>query len=79
MPAIRIYDEANTLLSEVHGEPLLPRALSPGETIRLKVEHPAPQRRGRYTLKFDLVDEHVCWFEAAGSQPLSVAFAVIAE
>ena len=79
MPATRIYDEAHALLSEVHGEPLLPHAVAPGETIHLKVEQRAPQRRGRYTLKLDLVDQHICWFEAAGSQPLSVAFEVISE
>jgi len=66
-------------LNEVHGEPLLPHAVAPGEKIHLKVEHRAPQRRGRYILKFDLVDEHICWFEAAGSQPLSVTFEVIAK
>jgi hypothetical protein len=43
----------------------------------LKIEHAAPQRPGRYTLKFDLVDQHVCWFEDVGSQAFTIAFEVI--
>ena len=33
-----------------------------------------PHRVGRYTLKIDLVDQHICWFEAVGSKPLVVEF-----
>jgi hypothetical protein len=28
----------------------------------------APQQKGRYSLKFDLVSEGIDWFEACGSQ-----------
>ena len=31
------------------------------------IEIPAPERPGRYTLKFDLVSEGIDWFEACGS------------
>lgn len=79
MPGVRISDEAGTLVSEFHGEPPLPRAVAPGETVRLKIEHAAPQRSGNYTLKFDLVDQHISWFEAVGSEPLVVEFEVIEE
>jgi SAM-dependent methyltransferase/glycosyltransferase involved in cell wall biosynthesis len=76
MPGVKISDEAGTLVSEFHGEPPLPRAVAPGETVGLRIEHAAPQRPGKYTLKFDLVDQHVCWFEDVGSQPLTIGFEV---
>jgi glycosyltransferase involved in cell wall biosynthesis/SAM-dependent methyltransferase len=76
MPAVRVFDEAGALVSEFHGEPLLPRAVAPGETVKLKIEYAAPRRPGAYTLKVDLVDQHVCWFEQQGSEPLSIQFEV---
>jgi 2-polyprenyl-3-methyl-5-hydroxy-6-metoxy-1,4-benzoquinol methylase len=77
MPGVRIIDEGGTLVSEFHGEPPLPRAVAPGETVRLRIEHAAPQRPGNYRLKFDLVDQHVCWFEDVGSKALTIGFEVI--
>ncbi len=76
MPAIRIIDQSGTLISETHGEPPLPYAVAPGETFQLKISYTAPHRSGRYTLKLDLVDQHVCWFEDAGSEPLTIEFEV---
>jgi 2-polyprenyl-3-methyl-5-hydroxy-6-metoxy-1,4-benzoquinol methylase len=76
MPAVRVFDETGALVSEFHGEPLLPRAVAPGETVRLKIEYAAPRRAGSYTLKLDLVDQHVCWFEQRGSEPLLIRFDV---
>jgi SAM-dependent methyltransferase len=77
MPGVRILDDLGTLVSEFHGEPPLPRAVAPGETVKLKIEHAAPRRPGKYTLKFDLVDQHVCWFEDAGSEAFTIKFEVI--
>ena len=77
MPAVRITDEAGTLVSEFHGQPALPRAVAPGETVQLQIEYAAPRRSGRYTLKLDLVDQHVCWFEDMGSEPLLIDFEVV--
>jgi 2-polyprenyl-3-methyl-5-hydroxy-6-metoxy-1,4-benzoquinol methylase len=77
MPAIRVIDDAGTLISESHGAPLLPYAVAPGETIRLKIAYAAPRQSGRYTLKLDLVDQHVCWFEVAGSEPFVIDFEVM--
>jgi 2-polyprenyl-3-methyl-5-hydroxy-6-metoxy-1,4-benzoquinol methylase/glycosyltransferase involved in cell wall biosynthesis len=76
MPGVRISDETGTLVSEFHGEPPLPRAVAPGETVRLRIDRVAPIRRGNYTLKVDLVDQHVCWFEDVGSTPLVIEFEV---
>jgi hypothetical protein len=77
MPAVRVYDEeSGDLVSEFHGEPMLPRAVAPGETVNFRVEYRAPRRPGAYTFKLDLVDQHVCWFEARGSEPLTLSFEV---
>lgn len=76
MPAVRIVDEAGTLVDEFHGDPPLPHAVAPGETIKLTIECKTPARAGRYKLTIDLVDQHVCWFEQQGSQPLTIEFVV---
>jgi hypothetical protein len=36
----------------------------------------APHAPGLYTLKLDMVAQHVCWFEERGSAPLKVRFRV---
>ncbi|MGH9967891.1 MAG: methyltransferase domain-containing protein [Pyrinomonadaceae bacterium] len=76
MPAVRIFDDKGTLVDEFHGEPLLPRAVAPGETAKIKIEYVAPRRPGAYTMKIDLVNQHVCWFEQQGSEPLVLRFDV---
>lgn len=76
MPAVRVFDDEGALVSEFHGEPLLPRAVAPGETVNVKIEYAAPRRAGAYTLKLDLVDQHICWFEQRGSEPLFIRFDV---
>jgi SAM-dependent methyltransferase len=77
MPAVRVYDEeSGDLVSEFHGEPMLPRAVAPAEAVNFKIEYRAPRRPGAYTFKLDLVDQHVCWFEAHGSEPLVLRFEV---
>jgi SAM-dependent methyltransferase len=78
MPAIRIIDGKNAVISEVHGEPLLPHAVAPGETIMVRVSVRVPSRPGPYTLKFDLVAQHISWFEQHGTIPLTVPFEVSA-
>ncbi len=44
--------------------------------MKLKIEYTVPERRGKYTLKIDLVDQHVFWFEQQGSEPLVILFEV---
>jgi 2-polyprenyl-3-methyl-5-hydroxy-6-metoxy-1,4-benzoquinol methylase/glycosyltransferase involved in cell wall biosynthesis len=79
MPGVRIRDALGTLVSEFHGQPPLPRAVAPGEIVHLRIEPAAPQSPGKYTLKFDLVNQQVCWFEDVGSEPLEIEFEVSAE
>jgi len=42
----------------------------------VKFELKAPHAHGLYTLKLDMVAQHVCWFEERGSAPLTVQFRV---
>ncbi len=74
MPALRIFDQQGTLVNELHGHPMLPRAIAPGQSCRLNIECPAPSEPGSYTAKIDLVDQHICWFEQVGSLPLVFTF-----
>jgi 2-polyprenyl-3-methyl-5-hydroxy-6-metoxy-1,4-benzoquinol methylase/glycosyltransferase involved in cell wall biosynthesis len=77
MLGVRLFDEAGALVSERHGTPALPRSLAPGETASLKFEFKAPHASGLYTLRLDMVAQHVCWFEERGSTPLVLQFRVL--
>ena len=77
MPAVRVFDHAGDLVTEFHGEPMLPHPIAPRESVKIKIEYRAPQRAGSYKLKLDLVDQQVCWFEERGSQPLVIEFTVV--
>jgi SAM-dependent methyltransferase/glycosyltransferase involved in cell wall biosynthesis len=76
-PAVRVTDSAGALVTEFHGQPLLARAVAPGETIHFDVDCRAPSRAGEYALKVDLVAQHVCWFERRGSEPFVHRFTVV--
>lgn len=76
MPAVKVFNSRGALVTEFHGQPMLPRAVSPGETIELKIVYDVPDGAGAYTLKLDLVDQHVCWFEERGSEPFVLRFEV---
>lgn len=70
MIGVRITDAAGHTVFESHGDPPLARALVSGESAHLSLELHAPPKPGSYTLKIDLVSQHVCWFEQNGSRPL---------
>ena len=46
---------------------VLPRDVGPGESVELSLGVRAPERSGRYFLEFDMVSEHLSWFEDLGS------------
>ena len=48
----------------------LPRDLEPGETAQVEIKARAPAEPGRYVVEFDMVAEHVAWFEDFGSGTL---------
>lgn len=76
MPAVRVFDESGTLVNEFHGEPPLPHAVAPGQTVGITIQYVAPSSPGKYTVKIDLVDQQVCWFEHRGSLPFVFSFVV---
>src|SRR6185503_11873018 len=57
-----------TIIERDFARAWLPRALGPGDRADIAIEIPAPERPGRYALKFDLVSEGIDWFERCGSQ-----------
>jgi 2-polyprenyl-3-methyl-5-hydroxy-6-metoxy-1,4-benzoquinol methylase len=73
---VKIIDETGTVRDEFHGKPALPRAVAPNEDCSVLIEHRCPAAPGRYTLKIDLVDQHICWFEERGSTALYLPLVV---
>jgi hypothetical protein len=55
----------------------LPQTLDPGSSADIGIEIAAPERPGRYTLKFDLVSEGIDWFERCGSQTTTRTLVVV--
>lgn len=53
-----------------YGRARLTRDLEPGETAELEFKVRAPETPGRYIVEFDMVTEHVSWFEDHGSGTL---------
>ncbi|HEX5709182.1 MAG TPA: DUF1698 domain-containing protein [Pyrinomonadaceae bacterium] len=47
---------------------VLPRDIEPGEEVELALVLRAPGAPGRYVLEFDMVSEHLSWFEDLGSE-----------
>jgi tRNA (mo5U34)-methyltransferase len=48
----------------------LPRDLEPGESARVELTLRAPEEPGSYVVEFDMVAEHIAWFEDFGSGTL---------
>jgi len=77
MLGLRLLDRAGLSVSERHGTPPLPHAIAAGESVKLRVELRMPSRPGEYTLKIDMVAQHVCWFEDNGSTPLVLPLQIV--
>ncbi|MGI9165172.1 MAG: class I SAM-dependent methyltransferase [Pyrinomonadaceae bacterium] len=73
---LKILNSSGETIAESHGVPPLQHALAPGERVLLSVNIKAPEALGQYTLKIDLVNQNICWFEEHGSQPLILPFDV---
>ena len=50
--------------------------VAPGGTVVLELAIPPFSKAGRYQFLVDLVDEHVMWFHAMGSEPVAFALRV---
>jgi tRNA (mo5U34)-methyltransferase len=58
------------------GRASLPRDLAPGEAASVSITFDAPREPGRYVVEFDLVAEHIAWFEDFGSGTLRLPLTV---
>jgi hypothetical protein len=63
----QLCDASGALIDRDFARAWLPQTLDPGAAVDVPIEIPAPDRPGRYALKFDLVSEGVDWFERCGS------------
>ena len=57
-------------LSWYHAGAYLPGDVAPGESAAVEIAMRAPAEPGRYRLEFDMVSEHLAWFEDLGSEVL---------
>ena len=58
------------------GRAILPRDLNPGESAEIEFVFRAPEQPGDYIIEFDMVAEHVTWFEDFGAGVLRHRFSV---
>jgi len=63
----QLCDADGAVISRDHARAWLPSNLEGGAAADVAMEVPAPDRPGRYALKFDLVSEGIDWFERCGS------------
>jgi tRNA (mo5U34)-methyltransferase len=68
--------EGDEPLSWSHAGAYLPADVAPGESVTVEIAMRAPAEPGSYRLEFDMVSEHLAWFEDLGSEvvrhPLTV-------
>lgn len=74
---VHLHDASGELLDFNWLRASLPGDLDPGEEARMQVELPAIGTPGTYRLVFDLVAEHVLWFEQSGSRTVEVRLEVV--
>lgn len=53
-----------------HAGAFLPNDVAPGEAAEMEIVLAAPANRGRYLIAFDMVSEHLAWFEDLGAEPI---------
>ncbi|MEO7158428.1 MAG: radical SAM protein, partial [Vicinamibacterales bacterium] len=67
----QLTDERGEVIDRDYARAWLPGDLGPGGSTEVQIEVMAPDKPGRYGLKFDLVSEGVDWFETAGSPTIT--------
>ncbi len=72
-----VLDQKATIVSWYHAGAFLPRDVNPNEAVELEIVLRAPESAGDYTLQFDMVSEHLAWFEDLGSEVLAHQLTVI--
>ena len=63
-------------LSWYHAGAFLHGDVAPGESVLVEIALRAPEEPGDYLLEFDMVSEHLAWFEDLGSKVLRHGLAV---
>jgi Radical SAM superfamily len=63
----QLCDREGSLVNRDFERAWLPETLQPGGAAEVPITITAPDKPGRYQLKFDLVSEGIDWFEACGS------------
>jgi tRNA (mo5U34)-methyltransferase len=62
-----IFGDGDEPLSWYHAGAYLPGDVAPGESASIEIAMRAPEESGQYRLEFDMVSEHLAWFEDLGS------------
>ncbi|HEX6190212.1 MAG TPA: DUF1698 domain-containing protein [Pyrinomonadaceae bacterium] len=75
--AAHVLDTHEEPLSWYHAGALLPGDVAPGEAVEIDIDVRAPQQSGNYVLMFDMVSEHLAWFEDLGSETVKQSIEVI--
>ena len=73
----QLCDRDGSVINRDYERAWLPDTLQPGITARIPITITAPEKPGRYALKFDLVSEGIDWFEACGSPTTTTRFLVV--
>jgi hypothetical protein len=68
--AAHLLDENERIVSWYHAGAFLPTNVMPNDAVDLEIAVRAPETPGSYTVEFDMVAEHVTWFEDQGSSTL---------
>src|SRR5215212_2805047 len=68
--------EGEEPLSWYHAGAFLPGDVQPGGSAAIEIAMRAPAAPGRYRLEFDMVSEHLAWFEDLGSEVVRHALVV---
>lgn len=71
-----VLDREGEPLSWYHAGAYLPSDIAPGEAAVIEIAMRAPEATGEYLLEFDMVSEHLAWFEDLGSKVLRRALSV---
>ena len=65
-----LFDQSGEPIALYHAGAFLPHDVAPDQSVELEIALQAPESQGNYLLKFDMVSEHVAWFEDLGSEVL---------
>ena len=66
---VKLY-RGKDLIDQIKVRTYLPYDIKPGSNVEVTIQYKAPEEPGKYTMKIDMVDERITWFEDAGSNPI---------